>query len=224
MSLWNMRIIKWIENLDLDLVSPDESKENDSRSRLEKFLHISKIIMILRRNIFSDTVDGRSTKENYYEECTRNVVTFQLLKCIFWKVRPKLISQGDIATVWDWKNLNLVSMPEIASQELKNASRWTLLQCFLISVFWSLWKALPEAQRTHGIDFITLVRGAPSLFPLTNLGFCPNRLSPRSKSQFFWVWVGIEVYWGPITSWIDEISPPHLCIVCFITFLTIYKG
>ena len=39
-----------------------------------------------------------------------------------------------------------------------------------------------------------------------------------SKSQFFWVWVGIEIYWGPITPWMN------LCIVCFITFLTIYKG
>ena len=45
------------------------------------------------------------------------------------------------------------------------------------------------------------------------------------KFSFFWLGlVGIEVYWGPITSWIDEISTPHLCIVCFITFLTIYKG
>ena len=29
---------------------------------------------------------------------------------------------------------------------------------------------------------------------------------------------------GPRTSWIDEILPPHLCIVCFITFLAIYQG
>ena len=29
---------------------------------------------------------------------------------------------------------------------------------------------------------------------------------------------------GPRTSWIDEILLPHLCIVCFITFLAIYQG
>ena len=29
---------------------------------------------------------------------------------------------------------------------------------------------------------------------------------------------------GPRTSWIDKILLPHLFIVCFITFLTIYEG
>ena len=29
---------------------------------------------------------------------------------------------------------------------------------------------------------------------------------------------------GPRTSWIDNILLPHLCIVCFITFLAIYQG
>ena len=29
---------------------------------------------------------------------------------------------------------------------------------------------------------------------------------------------------GPRTSWIDEILLPHLCIMCFITFLVIYQG
>ena len=29
---------------------------------------------------------------------------------------------------------------------------------------------------------------------------------------------------GPRPSWIDKILLPHLCIVCFITFLAIYQG
>ena len=29
---------------------------------------------------------------------------------------------------------------------------------------------------------------------------------------------------GPIPSWIDTLLTPHLCIVCFITFLAIYQG
>ena len=85
----------------------------------------------------------------------------------------------------------------------------------------------------YGTLFVWRLRGAAQKFPLTNLGFwclfCVLGYSKHFifswKFSFFWLGlVGIEVYWGPITSWIDEISLSHLCIVCFITFLTIYKG
>ena len=89
-----------------------------------------------------------------------------------------------------------------------------------------------------------MLRGAPKIFPLTNLVFWTNRLDPPPslevgtpttkiffwclfcilgyskhfifswKFSFFWLGlVGIEVYWGPITSWIDEISPP-IYVLC----------
>ena len=31
---------------------------------------------------------------------------------------------------------------------------------------------------------IIIVRGAPEIFPLTNLGFCPNRLDPHPPSPW----------------------------------------
>ena len=53
-------------------------------------LHISKIILMLHY-IFSD---GRSTKENYYGKCTRNMVTYQLLQVHLLKSEAKAVFSG----------------------------------------------------------------------------------------------------------------------------------
>ena len=36
--------------------------------------------------------------------------------------------------------------------------------------------------------------------------------------KFHFFWLGWRMG-GPITTWIEEISTPHLCIMCFITFM-----
>ena len=43
----------------------------------------------------------------------------------------------------------------------------------------------------------------------------------HEKFHFFLVGMTIE---GPVPSWIDKILPPHLCTMCFITFLAIYHS
>ena len=54
--------------------------------------------------------------------------------------------------------------------------------------------------------------------PPPSLGNWPNFF------RFFLPSLAVIFLGGPITLWIDEILPPHLCSVCFITFMDSSKA
>ena len=66
----------------------------------------------------------------------------------------------------------------------------------------------------HFLGFFWLGQGNPP----PSLGNWPNFF------RFFLPSLAVIFLGGPITLWIDEILPPHLCSVCFITFMDSSKA
>ena len=78
-------------------------------------------------------------------------------------------------------------------------------------LFWAIYLFM---KIYHFLGFFRLGQGNPP----PSLGNWPNFF------RFFLPSLAVIFSGGPITLWIDEILPPHLCSVCFITFMDSSKA